>query len=185
MIRATPGTTRRASRLPRFLHLDWLWSVLGITSQIVIALLSITSLLMLRPDLVDMFGLTTMPVTWNAVLWLNIHPAFIAALPASMLILSAVKEMVMIGDAPLDPVQIRIFRRAAIYGWIVEFRGDGRYELYGPDGQRESCGDLTDLDWFVTDLEDQHDHDAPAEPVDDRQPGLGGESGAVSALDRG
>jgi len=192
MIFSTIGTTRRATRLPRFLHLDWVIWVLGIAlgsaGDMVLALLSITSIMLIAPDFGTSLGVDTIPIiTERAIIGLGIDPAFIAVIPACYLMMSALSFLWEKGDQAhtLDPAQIAIFRRAAIYGWIVEFRGDGRYDLYGPDSQRESFGDLADLDWFVTDVENQHDHDAPEEPVDHRQPGLGGESGAVSALDRG
>jgi hypothetical protein len=155
MTPVSTGETRRARSLPRFLYSDWLWVGLTSGTDLVIAVLGFTSILMLRPDLIDALGLAIESLPVQAVTTVERHTGlgFLALLPAVWIIMDVIKRLVQRGEGPLDPAQIDIMRRAGLRGWVVDFLGDGVYCLYGPTGERKQVGDLADLEDAVDQLE--------------------------------
>jgi hypothetical protein len=53
---------------------------------------------------------------------------------------------------PLTPAQLIPMRACLAFGWLVDYNGE-TYELYGPQGARQTLERLTQLEDFVTDLE--------------------------------
>jgi hypothetical protein len=118
--------------------------------------------------------------------WDQTQIMFAVGTPAGLLLLSSFRRIwdLFFPDDNLDPAQIAIFQRAARYGWIVDFMGDGYYHLYGPNGEREQFGDLADLEWFVSTLEEQDDQtDNAITHAEHHHRGVGSESVPVSTLD--